>query len=138
MCFRRIFDLWLGSHTTYLVGFTNSFKAYYDNGDVGRVAVKAVLFGINTALVGLAILGIPRAFRIGSEKRAFLWLCLHPIIAVTIVHFFLYSGARYHVPVLPFVLIFSAVGLLLAQALIRSRWPFGVRGYVRNEPETGD
>ena len=138
LCFRRIFDLWLGSHTTYLVGFTNSFKAYYDNGDVGRVAVKAVLFGINTALVGLAILGIPRAFRIGSEKRAFLWLCLHPIIAVTIVHFFLYSGARYHVPVLPFVLIFSAVGLLQAQALIRSRWPFGVRGYVRNEPETGD
>lgn len=131
LCFRRIFDLWFGSHTTYFVGFANSFKAYYDNGEMWRVAVKAVLLGINTALIGLAVLGIPRAFRIGSEKRAFPWLCLHPVIAIAIVHFFLYSTARYHMPVLPFVLIFSAAGILQAQVLIRSRWPVAVPGYVR-------
>jgi 4-amino-4-deoxy-L-arabinose transferase-like glycosyltransferase len=112
LCVRRFFELWLGSHTTYVVGFTEGFRVYYAAGAMDKLAVKLTLLAANTALIGLAFLAMPRAFRASAvERRPHVWLCTAPIVAVAIVHFFLYSGARYHVPVLPFVAILGAAAL---------------------------
>ncbi|RJR49555.1 MAG: hypothetical protein C4576_06675 [Desulfobacteraceae bacterium] len=123
LCSRRVVDLWLGSHTTYLVGLSANFQAYYDKGEFGRFGAKGTLLVINVGLIGLAFIGLSRSLRAGSELRALRWLCLSPIIAITAVHFFMYSGARYHVPVLPFVFIFSAAGMMCARVLLQSKQP---------------
>lgn len=119
----RVFELWVGSHTTYLAGFTEGLRTYAARGEPGRVAVKGALLAFNTIVIVLAIPGLVRAVRTAGERRALVLLCLAPILAMTVVHFFLYSGARYHVPVLPFVAMFGAAGILRVWEMLRGRWP---------------
>jgi 4-amino-4-deoxy-L-arabinose transferase-like glycosyltransferase len=121
LCLRRVFDLWIGSHTTYFVGFDGSFGTYYGGGEVARVAVKAVMLALNTVVVLLGLLGIIAAFSGRVSNRAGAALCAIPVVAVAVVHFFLYAGARYHVPVLPFVIIFAALAAVRSVERMRAR-----------------
>lgn len=111
LCFQRIGPFWLGSHTTYLFGFSESFSAYYARGAIGKIFVKLSFFLVNLGLLVLAIGGgWMSLFREKGGRR--LWIiCLLPIVAVAVVHFFLFATSRYQVPILPFILMFSAVGV---------------------------
>lgn len=110
LCFGRLPDFWVASHTTYLVGFSDSFGTYYDRGALARVIVKGALLFINLCLVGLACWGAWTSVYKGGGQQLFRVFCLCPIIAIAMVHFFIFSASRYQVPVLPFILIFSVVG----------------------------
>jgi 4-amino-4-deoxy-L-arabinose transferase-like glycosyltransferase len=107
-CFERVPMLWLSSHTTYIRGLTESFGAYYERGAFLRLVIKAALFGVQLALQLLALLGAFAAARAARASVA-VWLLAAPIVTITVVHFFLFATPRYQVPVLPFVLAFSAL-----------------------------
>lgn len=111
LCFKRVVPFWLGSHTTYLSGFTGSFQAYYARGALWKVFVKGTLLFINLGLLGFAVLGIWVSFFEKKDQRYLRLLCLQPVVAIAAVHFFLFATSRYQVPILPFILMFSAAGL---------------------------
>jgi 4-amino-4-deoxy-L-arabinose transferase-like glycosyltransferase len=132
LCLERIPQFWVGSHTTYLTGFTRSFGEYYRQGAVEKVLVKAVLLAANFGLLMLAVWGTWVSLSQDRRRRDLILICLCPVIAIAAVHFFLFATSRYQIPVLPFMFIFSAVGLIQAQKLLCSgesphlqdgRWP---------------
>lgn len=110
-CVARLPDFWLTSHTTYLVGFQETFGTYYQREEYWRLAVKLLLFGINLAVITLASFGISTTMRPGGQPWPGVLLFL-PIVVVAAVHFFLFATPRYQVPIMPFVLVFASVGVL--------------------------
>ncbi len=111
LCLERIAPFWLGSHTTYLAGFSDSFQAYYVQGALARVSVKAILLFLNIGLLILALWGTWVSVFKDRGQRYLRVICLSPVVAIAVVHFFLFATSRYQVPVLPFILMFSAVGV---------------------------
>ena len=111
LCFVRLAHFWLGSHTTYFTGFTERFQAYYARGELARVFVKGIFLSVNTWLLGLALWGARDSVLKERKLRYLRLICLQPVIAIAVVHFFLFATSRYQVPVLPLLLIFSAVGV---------------------------
>lgn len=120
-CLERIPAFWLGSHTTYLAGFSDSFQAYYVQGKLDKVAVKLLLLSLNIGLLGLGLWGIWASILKETGQRCLRILCLHPIVVIATVHFFLFAASRYQVPILPAILMFSAVGVNNASSLFRSK-----------------
>lgn len=120
LCLERIAPFWLGSHTTHLAGFSDSFQAYYARGALARVSVKAILLFLNSGLLVLALWGAWVSVFKDRKQRYLRVICLSPVVAIAAVHFFLFATSRYQVPVLPFILMFSAVGA--GEALRRLRF----------------
>jgi 4-amino-4-deoxy-L-arabinose transferase-like glycosyltransferase len=109
LCARRVYQFWIGSHTTYLVGFEKSFGRYYTEMAFGRFFGKIALLGVN---VGLVVLGLWGAFLIVKARRGGLVLFfLAPIAVIMTVHLFLFATSRYSVPIMGFVLVFAAAAL---------------------------
>ena len=75
-----------------------------------KVFVKVLFLFVNTGLLGLALWGARISLKEGGQ-RTLRTICLQPVVAIAIVHFFLFATSRYQVPVLPFILMFTAVGV---------------------------
>jgi 4-amino-4-deoxy-L-arabinose transferase-like glycosyltransferase len=111
LCVRRIVPFWVSSHTTYLAGFSDSFSVYSAEGAVGRVAFKLLLLLIHLGLLATAVLGLVHGLHSSAQRTPLVFFALAPTAAIAGLHFFLFATARYQVPILPLVLLFSAVGL---------------------------
>ncbi len=98
LCFERIGPLWLGSHTRYLMGVSDSFASYIAQGAIGPVAVKAAFLILNTVLLLVACFGVWLSLTQEPEARCMRVVCLLPVISIAIVHFFLFAESRYQVP----------------------------------------
>jgi len=109
LCLKRVPQFWIGSHTTYLVGFSESFRTYFANGAYGRLLTKIALLLANLGLILFAVAGVWQTSRATWRKPAALLLV--PILGVSAVHVLLFATSRFHVPVMPFVLVFAAVQL---------------------------
>lgn len=115
LCVQRVVPFWVGSHTTYLRGVSESFGAYSGRGAWMRVAFKLAFLALHLGLLVLAAAGIWLAFANRGDRPIELLLLLAPVAGIATVHFFLFSTSRYQVPTMPFLLVFGAVGL-------RSAW----------------
>ena len=107
---KRVPELWVSSHTSYIHGFTESFGAYRARGATGRVIAKLALLGVQCLLLALAIWAAAHLARTGGMSYA-AWLAATPVILVTVIHFFLFATPRYQIPALPFVLAFASVAI---------------------------
>lgn len=110
MSVRRVPELWVSSHTSYIYGLTESFGAYRARGATGRVGVKLVLLGVQIVLLALAVWGAAHLVRTAQMSYP-AWLAAAPIVVVTVIHFFLFATPRYQIPALPFVLAFAGVAI---------------------------
>ena len=114
LCFRRIPMFWITSHTSYLVGFEQGLGTYYARAEYGRLLIKLLFLAVNVGAIFLASFGVASVLR-----QHLPWpkvLLLVPIGVIAIVHFFLFAAPRYQVPIMPFVLVFAAVGFLSFQS----------------------
>jgi len=113
-CLRRIPEFWISSHTSYVDGLNERFSAYARRGAYGRVMVKSVLLALDVAVLALAAAGIVNQRRIPDA-----WFILTPIVAIAVVHVFLYASPRYQVPILPLLFVFA--GVTIAGSVTSSR-----------------
>ncbi len=125
LCFERVIPFWIGSHTLYIAGFSDSFQAYYARGAHAQLFVKGTILLLNTSLIVLAFGGALASLLNKRDERYLRGICLNPIVAIATVHFFLFATSRYQVPILPFILMFSVVGMLKASTYFRSRSVLG-------------
>ena len=113
-CLRRIPVFWISSHTTYIHGLSSRYLTYVERGQYLRLAAKLSLLGISLGSLALAGFGVFGAWR-GGRRRDTL-LVLGPIVTIFVVHVFLYGSPRYQVPLLPLILVFTAVGVERVQS----------------------
>jgi 4-amino-4-deoxy-L-arabinose transferase-like glycosyltransferase len=108
---RSLPDFWWTSHTNYLRGFSDSFGQYTRQGRWPRVAIKAVLLIVNSALIIVGLMGLWRSAR---ERRggAGAWILAVPIVITAGVHFWLYTSPRYAIPIMPALFAFIPVVLI--------------------------
>lgn len=108
LCFKRLPRFWVSSHTSYLVGFTDTFSSYYDQGAVAKMTVKALLLLLNLFVSCLGLWGMLGSARGGLRQADSVLLLAVPVVVIALVHFFVFATPRYQVPILPFLLIFAA------------------------------
>ncbi len=125
LCFERVIPFWIGSHTLYIAGFSDSFQAYYARGAHAQLFVKGTILLLNTSLIVLAFGGALASLGNKRDERYLRGICLNPVVAIAAVHFFLFATSRYQVPILPFILMFSVLGMLKASTYFRSRSALG-------------
>jgi 4-amino-4-deoxy-L-arabinose transferase-like glycosyltransferase len=111
---KRVPELWISSHTSYVRGLPDSFPTYWSRGQYGRVFLKLAFLGIQLTLLALAAWGAGSAWRAAGGLPFAGWVIALPIVAITLVHFFSFSTPRYQIPALPFVLAFAGVALARA------------------------
>ena len=111
-------------------GVDGDFSEYRRSRDWVPLLVKASLLVFDAVVLGLAALGAIVAI---AGWRRFL-----PVLAVlayaTAIHSLVYAGARYRVPVLPFVAILAGIGLSVMVTLA-SRKPQGLKALLLVEGE---
>jgi len=110
LCVRRVPELWVSSHTTYMHGLSDRYAVYLGRGNYRVLGVKLALLALHVTMLTLAIAGVWIGWRTPTRSLE-LWMITAPIVAITLVHFFLFSAPRYQIPVLPFVLAFAALPL---------------------------
>jgi 4-amino-4-deoxy-L-arabinose transferase-like glycosyltransferase len=111
LCLKRVPDLWISSQTSYVRGLSPTYVDLFERGAYARLGAKVLLLLLNLALLAAALAGMVTAFRTMSANAAVVWLMAAPPAIITLVHFFLFSTARYQIPALPFMLGFAAVSL---------------------------
>lgn len=107
----RTLAFWITSHTSVVAGLSGSLGEYYAQGALGRVALKGLFLGLNIGLILVGVWGIVLCVRGDPVKRRWGAFFLLPVAVKAIVHFFLFATPRYQVPIMPFVIVFSAVAL---------------------------
>jgi len=111
LCIKRLPRFWIGSHTEQLVGLSDTYKQYYMHGAFGKLFVKIMLLGANISLILIGVLGAFITLKGGKERLGLTLFFLVPIVVIAIVHFFLPATPRYNVPIMPFILTFTAAAL---------------------------
>lgn len=109
MSAKRFGSFWIGSHSNSFVALRPSFYQALQARTYGVFAAKLGLLGINLSLLALGAWGALRARPLRGGALAALLLILYKAA----VHTLLFATPRYHVPIMPFVLLFSAGGLAL-------------------------
>jgi 4-amino-4-deoxy-L-arabinose transferase-like glycosyltransferase len=109
LCARRIPAFWLSSHTSYVNGLSESFRAYADRQAYLRLLAKAALLMFSLAIVALGALGIVIVCRSRLTTEAL--LALAAIATIAGVHVLLYASPRYQIAILPLVSIFAAAAI---------------------------
>ena len=108
---RRFPRLWLGGNSNLFAGMGDSTRAYLERRQYGRFLVKLALLAGNSLLVLLGACGAYRSFsRRAADLRALVVLSA-PVVFITAIHVVLFATPRFHVPVMPFMLVFAAVAL---------------------------
>jgi hypothetical protein len=105
-CAIRIPRFWISSHTSYVDGLDDTYGAYLARRDYARLGVKGALLVLNLALLGLAGLGLA-----WTRRSVDAWIVAIPIVAIALVHVFLYSSPRYQVPLLPLLSVFAGAAI---------------------------
>lgn len=119
LCAKRLPYFWVTGHTTYLAGLTRPYAHYARERAYGRLAAKVGLLMLNLGLVAAGWWGLWRVFT-GRSAAAAPWsLFLAPALTIAIVHTLLFAAPRYQMPMMVFVLMFSAVGLQKEWAQLR-------------------
>ena len=85
-----------------------SFAQSWMNGQYGTFFVKFLLLAVNLGLLVFAAVGSIVA---GPQWRRWLPIAL-PAVYVSFIHTFLFATVRYQIPIMPQVLVFSAVGIV--------------------------
>ncbi len=108
LCSEHLFRFLVGSHSDSFLVTRGSFADTISRGKFGIVVIKLFLLGINFFLLFLAIFGaIVRRARLGD-----LVFILIPILYVAAIHTIFFGTVRYQIPVMPFILIFSVIGIM--------------------------
>jgi len=103
---KRLPPFWITSHSSVL-GVDKSLREYYTARDFFPIAVRLALLGFHALMLLLAAAGI--FFTIKN------WRETAPLIALLVLftgHVAFDFVPRYHLPVIPYLFIFSAAGLL--------------------------
>ena len=107
LCIKKFFRFWLTSHSNTFKGLEESFVSTIQSRNYKIFFQKAIFFAINMGLILLGFFGIFLARK--RWKAAFLLLSI--IIYKVFLHMLLYSAPRYQIPIMPFMLVFTAVAL---------------------------
>lgn len=97
---KRLWRLWVSSHTHAIPGLEESFGAAARARAVGTLAGKGVLGVAHLGLLALSAVGFVAA-SLASSSRGLALLALVPIAYCALVYAALFSTARYQVPLLP-------------------------------------
>lgn len=111
LCAKRFPRLWIGGHSMVFAGLEDSTRAYLERRQYGLFLVKLTMLAGNTLLVLLGAYGAYRALSRRLADIRSLVVLGAPVVFVTAIHVVLFATARFHVPVMPFMLIFVAVAL---------------------------
>lgn len=106
---KRFLVLWISSHSNYISGLEESFRAAWQDKDRKVFAFKIFLLGINTLVIALGFIGL--WFSRGKWRRDCLAIIL-PIFYLTALHTFYVSSPRLQIPMVPYIMIFAIVGVL--------------------------
>jgi 4-amino-4-deoxy-L-arabinose transferase-like glycosyltransferase len=107
LCLEHLIRFCIGSHSDSFLITRDSFVNVIFRREFGVLLIKLLLLGINLFLLFLAGLGI----FVSRPKIKGLFLILLPVLYVAGIHTVFFGTARYHVPVMPLILIFSAMGI---------------------------
>lgn len=107
MSAKRFWRFWIGSHSNTIKGLEESFGAALAQAHYGVLVAKGALLVINMSLLGFAVLG----FCLERRRWSRFWPVALVIVYVNLLHTVLFSTPRYQIPIMPLVLIFSAVGM---------------------------
>ncbi|MBI3090342.1 MAG: glycosyltransferase family 39 protein [Candidatus Tectomicrobia bacterium] len=115
MSAKRFFRFWIGSHSNMVAGLERSFTQTWRDGHYLRLLIKGMLLGINLFLLALAGVGL-----VAGRGAWRTWLILAvPFAYTALVHTFLFSTSRYQIPIMPQVLMFSALGMVTCYRYVR-------------------
>ena len=104
---KKFFRFWVTSHSNTFIGLEESFVNTVQNRKYKIVFQKLVLLAVNMGIILFGFFGI---FLTRKRWRVTIFLSLI-IIYKVLLHMALYSAARYQIPIMPIMLIFSAVGV---------------------------
>lgn len=103
---------WISSHSS-IFGVDRPNSYYRSSGEWGKLAFKFLMLGLQVVLLAACAWGISLSFRTSGAL-----LFVMPLFYFSL-HF--YGVPRYHVPVLPYVFAFSAVGFAGAAGMLRGK-----------------
>lgn len=105
---RRFFTLLFSSHGSHILGLQDSFYSAWKEKNWPMLCFKSLLFCINLLFVVFGFLGLWFCgIRGGKEK----FVLLVPIFYFIILHTFYVSSARLQIPIIPYMMIFSVLGV---------------------------
>ena len=111
LCAKRFPRLWIGGHSNIFAGMEGSTRGYLEQGRYVVFFVKFSMLALNSLLILLGVYGAYWAFsRRAADMRSLVVLSA-PVVYITAIHVVLFATQRFHVPVMPFVLVFTAVAL---------------------------
>lgn len=106
--FKRFFRLWISGHSNIFSGLEKSFLYAWQVKDFKLFAIKFLFLATNLFLLAIGFWGI---FLMGKARFTDFLVVFSPIIYSTLLHSFTVAAPRLSVPILPFVLIFSAASI---------------------------
>ena len=108
MSAKRAPRLWLSGHSNAFDGMLDSIGDYWRRGQRAVAGVKAGMLVANTLLVLAGFAGaVAMMTRTGAAGRL-RWIVVAPVVFTTALHIVLFAAPRFHVPIMPFMLIFAA------------------------------
>jgi len=107
LCSEHLIRFLVGSHSDSFLITRDSFVNVISRREFGTLLIKLFLLGINLSLLSLAVFGIV----LSRARLKSLFFMLLPILYVMGIHTIFFGTARYQVPVMPLVLIFSVMGI---------------------------
>jgi 4-amino-4-deoxy-L-arabinose transferase-like glycosyltransferase len=111
LCVKRFPRLWIGGHSNLFAGFGDSTRAYLERREYTVFLVKLTLLIGNTLLVLLGAYGAYWSFSRHAADLRSLVILSAPVVFITAIHVVLFATPRFHVPVMPFMLVFAAVAI---------------------------
>lgn len=103
---KKFFRFWIGSHSNTFKGMQMSFDQANRDMEYGVFAGKMLMLLLNLGIVVLGFLGM-----FMSKKSLGCYFLMSVIVYKVVLHMVLFSTLRFQVPVMPLVLIFSAMGI---------------------------
>lgn len=118
---RITYRLWLSSHTNNVIGLNSSFSETIRNKELFVFLSKAFFLLVNTIIILLGFLGILLFLKNNKFNLINKILLTSPVFYKILLHGFGYAASRYSVPIMPFMIIFSAYGIAYLYSLKKIR-----------------
>jgi 4-amino-4-deoxy-L-arabinose transferase-like glycosyltransferase len=114
---QRLAVFWGPRSWSDAVGVDGDFSEYRRSRAFGPLVVKAVMLLWDAVVIGFAAVGA--VFAVRAWRKVLPIVCV--VVYATAIHSLVYAGARYRVPILPFVAILASVGIQGAALLVSRR-----------------
>jgi hypothetical protein len=116
-----MFWFWIGSHSNMFYGLGASFGSTLRNKEYSVFLPKLILLFYNLLYLGLGVLGLGS---IAPSSTGEAWktpkIYLIAVIGyIFAVHVIFFANQRYQVPIMPFVIILSAIGISSVQRWVK-------------------